>query len=251
MKPIVWSRSRVIAAGAAVAVAGGVLLAGVASAQSPSPSPSPGTGQQGQHQRMTPEQRRSEFADRLAQALGKSPADVEAALQQAGFPPERGQRDAQRGPQDPQFLAPAATQLGVTNQQLADAMKVAVQQFFQNRPQRQPGQNQGQGQGQQGQRQRPDMTAFYAAVAQQLNQATGKSLTAEQVQSALEALRSQARQTINRQEIQARIDAELQKLATALNVTVDQLKAALQQMIGPGHRDGGMRPGGGMRFGMN
>jgi hypothetical protein len=166
---------------------------------------------------------------------------VEAALQQSGFPPAKPER-----PADATRLAPAATQLGVTAQQLADALQAARQQFAQNRP------APGTGQAQPGQRQRPDMTALHTAVAQALSQTTGRTITAAQVQTALEAGRDQARQAMsaNRDAMRAEMDARLQGLATALGVTVEQLRTALQQGGGPGrHGHGPGRPGGPMRPG--
>jgi hypothetical protein len=143
-----------------------------------------------------------DFAARLAQALGIPQEQVEQAFQQL-----RGEARANAV----QRLQPAATQLGVTAQQLADAMEAARRSLFESRT---PGQ-------------RHDRSAFAAAVAQQL----GGTITAEQVESALSTLRDTARQNRpDRQQVQQRMQEHLNELAGLLGVTPDQLRAALEQL---------------------
>jgi hypothetical protein len=222
MRLLHWKSRRVTGAIGAVVLAGGVLVAGSSaltnnsvSAQSPSPSPSPSVspapgnagGGQGPHRhgigrRLGARMRMRNLAARLAQALNIPQDRVEQAFQQL-----RGQAHDNAV----QRLQPAATQLGVTPQQLADAMAAARRSLIQNRT---PGQ-------------RPDRSAFAAAVAQQL----GGAITAEQVESALSALRDTARQNRpDRQQFQQRMQEHLNELAGLLGVTPDQLRAALEQI---------------------
>ncbi len=234
MRRFVRGKAVVAAAAGALVLAGGVLVSGVASgivsAQTPTPAPS--TGQQEQ---MPPGMRgpgRSDFVNRLAQALGKTPDEVTRALQQVhdahkGQRSQSGQRP-QGGP-DLTQLAPAAQQLGVTPQQLADAMRAVFQARAGNRGPGGPGQP-GQGGPRMGQR--PDMSALFNAIAQQL----GGGITGQQVQDALRSLRPVGGQRPGREQIQQRMDEHLRELAAALGVTVDQLRTALQSIAPQGGR---------------
>lgn len=218
MGSLIRERRAIAVAVGALTLIVGVLVAGatagLVSAQTPTPS-SP--------QDQTPpttRPHRTDFINRLAQALGKSPAEVERAFQQVheAHKAQRSQGQQQRF--DLNRLAPAATQLGVTPQQLADALRAAAQSQFGSRGSGQPGQG--------GPRigQRLDKSAFFNAVAQQL----GGGVTGEQVRDALRALRPTGGQRPSREQIEQRWNQHLQELATALGVTVDQLRAALQSI---------------------
>jgi hypothetical protein len=220
MSSLHWKSWRVAGAVGAVVLAGGVLVAGTnaltndpVSAQSPSPSPSaspaPGNagGRQGPHRpgigrfdvgRMG----MGDFAARLAQALNIPQERVEQAFEQL-----RNQRKDNAL----QRLEPAATQLGVTPQQLADAMDAARRSVFQSH-------TSGQ---------RPDRSAFADAVAQQL----GGNITGDQVEAVLSAQRDAARQNRpDRQQVEQRMQERLEQLAGALGVTTDQLRAAFEEL---------------------
>lgn len=218
-----------------VALAGGLLVNTIASAQTATPTPAQTQEQQPGQPGQRGQQMQAQLAARLAQALNIPQARVEAALQSVGGP--GGQRNAAGST----MLTGAAQALGVTPQQLQAAMETAMQQARQNRPQGQPGQGQGQGQsgqgqgqGQRTQGQRPDRTAFYAAIAQAL----GGGKTAQQVQTALENNRP------TREQMQAARDQHLAQLAQALGVTTDQLKTALQSIHGNRGPGGPMGPRG-------
>jgi len=227
-----------VLAAAGATVAGGVLIGsllagGGASAQSPSPSPRPATGQQAG----TPQagvHNRGEFAQRLAQALGKTPEQVQAVLEQAGGP--GGRNGGMTRPGGDSIFSGAAQQLGVTPEQLREAMRAAGQALMPQGGQGQSGPGQrGPGMG------RLDSDAFLNAIAQQL----GRNITGAQVRAALEANRPVRPLMPGREQIQQQMDAHLQQLATALGVTADQLKAALQSIGG----DHGPRGNGGPGMG--
>lgn len=222
MRSLHWRSRRVAGAIGAVVLAGGVLVAGSnvltndsVSAQTPSPSPapsaSPAPGNAGGNQGPNrigmgrPRFRRigvRNLAARLAQALNIPQSQVEQAFQQLR---------SQAHDKNLQRLQPAATQLGVTPQQLADAMQAARRSLFQNH-------TRGQ---------RPDRSALDAAIAQQL----GGNVTAQQVEAALSALRTTARQNRpDQQQIQQRMQEHLSELAGLLGVTPDQLRAAMEQI---------------------
>jgi hypothetical protein len=226
MSHVRWTKMRVAGVaggehhGAGVLVAAGsTLTGGAASAQSPSPSPSPsaspspspGSGRQGQGPHIG-RMDKGDRAERLAQALNIPQDRVEQAFEQL--------RDRARDAAV-QRLAPAATELGVTAQQLADAMRAAAESLHQNRMDGQ----------------RPDRAAYYDAVAREL----GGSTTGAQVQAALEALRDAARQNRpDRQQIEQRMQERLQELAGLLGVSVDQLRAAMEEIRGSGMGGPGM-----------
>lgn len=235
-----WTRARVAGAAGGALLAGGVLLAGgaalgsgsVASAQSPSPSPSP-SARPGM-----PRTGGSDFAQRLAQALGIPQARVEDALRQ-----QRDQHRAEAEARRTQHHAQAASTLGVTPQQLTDAITAARQSVFGST---QPGGRSGQGQGQSGQSGqgqppprmggpgmgRPNSDAFHQAVAQNL----GRGITAEQVRDALRHDRTGVARP-DRTQIEQRMNERLQQLAALLGVTPEQLRTALQSIgadRGPG-----------------
>jgi DNA-binding transcriptional MocR family regulator len=162
-----------------VLVAGGAALdgGGVASAQSPSPSPSPSPSTRPGMPRMG----QGDFAQRLAQALGIPQSRVEDALRQ-----QREQHRTEAEARRTQHLTEAAAKLGVTAQQLQDAITAARQSVIGSM---QPGQgNQGQrpprmsgpGMG------RPNSDAFYQAIARNL----GRAITAQQVRDALQTGRT-------------------------------------------------------------
>lgn len=237
MGSVRWTKTRVagavsavVLAGAVVAVTGGIGIDRSVSAQSPTPSPtttpSPSatpapSGSPGQQAQPSPRGGRpdkSNLAERLAQALNIPQDRVEQALQQLR---DRSAGDAV------QRLAPAATELGVTPQQLADAMRAARESLRQSRMNGQ----------------RPDGDAYAAEIARQL----GGTITAEQVEAALQGLRDIARQNRpDRQQIEQRMQERLQELAGLLGVSPDQLRAALEEICGP--RFGGPGMGGpGMR----
>ena len=229
MRRVVRGKVAVAAAAGALVLTGGVLVSGVVpslvSAQTPSPTPS------NVQEQTPPGMRRhdhSEFINRLAQALGKTPDEVTSALQKVhaahqGQGPMGGQR-SQGGP-SADLLAPAAQQLGVTPQQLSDAIRAVFQARSGTRGPGQPGQGGRMGQ-------RPDMTALFDAIAQQL----GGGITGQQVQDAMRSLRPMGGQRPGREQIQQRMDQHLSELAAALNVTVDQLRAALQSIVPQGGR---------------
>lgn len=221
-----WSRARVAGAVGGALLAGGVLVAGgavldsggVASAQSPSPSPSPSTGPG------APRIGQGDFAQRLAQALGIPQSRVEDALRR-----QREQHRAEGEARRTQHLAVAAAKLGVTAQQLQDAITAARQSVFGSM---QPGQ------GSQGQRPprmggpgmgRPNPDAFYQAIAQNL----GRGITAQQVRDALQKDRTGMTRP-DRTQIEQRMNEHLQELARLLGVTPEQLRTALQSVGGPG-----------------
>ena len=116
--------------------------------------------------------------------------------------------------------AQAAAQLGVTEQELREAMRAAMHLLG---GQRQPGQ------GPRPRLERPDASAFFNAIAQQL----GRGITGEQVRDALRAAAPAGGARPDRAQIQARAEERLQRLAALLGVSVDQLRAALQQIGGP------------------
>jgi hypothetical protein len=225
MRRVVRGKAAVAAAAGALVLTGGVLVSGVVpgivSAQTPAPtSPT-------EQEQAPPGMRRhdhAEFVNRLAQALGKTPDEVTRALQQV-HDAHHGQRP-QGGP-SAALLAPAAQQLGVTPQQLSDAIRTVFQARAGARGPGQPGPGQGGRMGQ-----RPDMSAFFNAIAQQL----GGGITGQQVQDAMRSLRPMGGQRPTREQIQQRMDQHLSELATALNVTVDQLRAALQSIAPQGGR---------------
>ncbi|MGE0540658.1 MAG: Clp protease N-terminal domain-containing protein [Dehalococcoidia bacterium] len=219
MSSMHWKSWRVAGAVGAVVLAGGVLVAGTnaltndpVSAQSPSPSPSASPAPDNAGGRHGPHRHglghlfgrwmdRGDFAARLAQALGIPQEQVEQAFQQL--------RDQVKA-NVLQRLEPAATQLGVTPQQLADAMEAAGRSLFQNH-------TRGQ---------RPDRSAFADAVAQHL----GGNVTGDQVEAALSDLRDTARQNRpDRQQVEQRMQDRLEALAAALGVTPDQLRAAFEE----------------------
>jgi hypothetical protein len=222
MNQLNWKSWRVAGAVGAVVLAGGVLVAGSGmlndgsvSAQTPTPTPTPsaspaprdqggphgpfgrgigriGFGQMGM----------GDFAARLAEALGIPQERVEQAFEQLR---DRFHDNAL------ERLEPAATELGVTPQQLADAMQAAGRSLFENRASGQ----------------RPDRSAYADAVAQEL----GGNVTGDEVEAALSALRDTARQNRpDREQIEERMQEHLEELAGLLGVTPDQLRAALEQI---------------------
>jgi hypothetical protein len=220
----------VAAAAGALVLTGGVLvfglLPGIVSAQTPAPTPPT------EQEQTPPGMRRhghTEFINRLAQALGKTPDEVTQALQQV-HEAHRGQRPSGgQGGLAAAALAPAAQQLGVTPQQLADAMRAAFQARAGNRGPGGAGQS-GQGGPRMGQR--PDLSAMFDAIAQQL----GGGITGQQVQDALRSLRLMDGQRPAREQIQQRMEEHLRELAAALNVSVDELRTALQSIAPQGGR---------------
>ncbi len=220
MSRLHWRSGRVAGAVGAVVLAGGVLVAGssllndrAVSAQSPSPSPSASPAP-GRDDNMHRPHRggmgrfgfgrmgMGDFAARLAVALNVPQERVEQAFEQL--------RDRARD-NAVQRLEPAATQLGVTPQQLADAMRDAGRSLFENR-------TRGQ---------RPDRSAFADAVAQQL----GGNVTGDQVEAALSAQRDAARQNRpDRAQIEQRMQEHIDELAGLLGVTPDQLRAAFEEI---------------------
>jgi hypothetical protein len=139
-------------------------------------------------------------------------------------------------------LAEVAQRLGVTEQQLQDAMRAAIQQRAGAAASGQPGQ------GPRMRGQRPDPSAFFDAIAQQL----GGGLTGAQVREAFGLDNSQGtgpRQGMgpgrgpgrlpgtnrpDRAQIEARAEEFLQRFAELLGVSVDQLRESLRQLGGPG-----------------
>jgi hypothetical protein len=241
-----WTRGRLAAVLGGVLLAGAVAAGGIASAQSPTPSPSPapGAGGQGQRDGARAHLGKGDLAARLAQALGIPQDRVEQALQQL-MEERRNQAGGKAGAGMGRFearLAEVAQRLGVTEQQLRDAMRAAMQQVIGAAA---PGQ---QGQGQRMRGQRPDPSAFFDAIAQQL----GTGLTGAQVREAFGFDNSQGtgpRQGMgpgrgpgtppgtnrpDRAQIEARAEEFLQRFADLLGVTVDQLREALRQLGGPG-----------------
>ncbi len=231
-------------AGIAMAATGAVLLVGAgrpvsagsgpAQAAQVCPTPSAAQIQAAQQQ----------YAQRLAQALGKPEQEVEQALQQVP-PPTIGLKGTQISigyvhvqaggtptagavattgtlvvgfGGDPSILAPAAAKLGVTPQRLADAFKAAGDQL---KPAEAPSCS------------RPVENAvivtqggdgdLFAAVAQQL----GNGITAEQVRDAMQLVQPPAPPAPDGQ-LKAKMDQYVQSLAAALHVSVDQLQAAMQ-----------------------
>jgi hypothetical protein len=168
----------------------------------------------------------TEFINRLAQALGKTPDEVTQALQQV-HEAHRGQRPS--GGLAAAVLAPAAQQLGVTPQELADAMRAAFQARAGNRG---PGGSGQSGQGGPRMGQRPDLSAMFDDIAQQL----GGGITGQQVQDALRSLRPMGGQRPTREQIEQRMEEHLRELAAALNVSVDELRTALQSIVPQGGR---------------
>lgn len=191
-----------------------------------------------------------QYAQRLAQALGKSEQEVQQALQQVP-PPAIGPKLGQAGVSvagvaggstvstegappagepgkggtvvaiagDPEILAPAAARLGVSPQQLADAFKAAGQQL---KPANAIACSGGADQivVMQG-----DDADLFAAVAQQL----GHGITAAQVREAMQLVQPPAAPPAPDSELKTKLDQYLQALAAALHVSVDQLQVAMQQ----------------------
>lgn len=230
MRPT-WNRRWLLASVGALTLTGGIVVAGVASAQSPTPSaapsasPHPGQGMAGQN--------RTDFAQRLATALNIPLERVQQALDQVKA--QRPAHDQRLRPFDVTVLGPAAQSLGVTAQQLADAITAARQSMM---PDHQPGQRQP-GERHPADGQHPDRTAFYAAIAQNL----GNGITAQQVQAALETLRPNKANRPTPEQMQQRMNEHTTQLAQALGVSVDQLRAAMQSI------GGGPGPFGGRHMG--
>lgn len=241
-----------VVAGAGLALASGAAIVlslgtgaparGAAAATAPAcPTPSAALVQAAQQQ----------YAQRLAQALGKSEQEVQQALQQvppprvdsklapagvgvagasggftvgingtppAGGPGEGGHIVTIAG--DPQLLAPAAARLGVTPQQLADAFKAAGEQM-------KPAHAVSCGPGS------ADAIfvlwgnddALFAAVAQQL----GNGISAAQVREAMQLVQPPAPPPAPDGALKATLDQYVQALAAALHVSGEQLEAAMQQ----------------------
>ena len=211
---------------------GGALLTTGAAAQTPTPAapaairecPPPPTPAQ-----IAEMQQR--FATNLANALGKSPAAVQRALQEA----ERQVPAPLAGVGEPAqvvaiyddlaALAPAATQLGVPVQVLAEALKAAM-------PASVCVQIAVAGPGAVTDIEKSavevDMSPVFAAVAQRL----GRGITTAQVEAAMKL----ARPAPEHHPVPAPVSIEehLQALAKALDVSVEQLKAALQTTSGGG-----------------
>jgi hypothetical protein len=157
---------------------------------------------------------RTQFVDALAEALGKSPADVDKALHQVGMLTDK----SEPGPGDPPrtmvidvsdmlgALQPAATQLGVTPQELADALK-------QTKPVLACGAGGAP----------PSKSALFDAVAERL----GHGTTGAQVEAALALVKPQKAQT-DVGDLATGADPKLQALADALGVSLDSLKHALE-----------------------
>lgn len=220
MSRLHWRSGRVVGVVGAIVLAGGVLVAGnsllndrAVSAQSPSPSPSASPAPRDENHRHGPHRwgrggvgfgrmGMGDFAARLAAALNIPQERVEQAFEQLR---DRFQDNAL------QRLEPAATELGVTPQQLADAMREAGRSLFENR-------TRGQ---------RPDRSGFADAVAQQL----GGNVTGDQVEAALSDLRDTARQNRpDRAQIEQRMEEHINELAGLLGVTPDQLRAAFEEI---------------------
>jgi len=221
-----WTKARVAGAVGGVVLAGSTLaLGGLASAQSPSPSPTPSSSPSpaaspspGSRWPGRPpggmEVGRGEFARRLAEALGIPQSRVEDALQQLR---DRAGAGAQDVPAQSGRLADAAGKLGVTEQQLSDALRNAMGTIRDSASDRMRS-----GQGWQG-----PGDAFFSAVAQQL----GGGITAEQVRDALGG-GFQRQGMPDRAQLQARADQFLQEFASLLGVSVDQLREALRSIGG-------------------
>jgi hypothetical protein len=194
------------------------LAAGRTSAATPCPPPPTISAEQLQ-------QAQQRFAQQLAQALGKPESAVESALvqlqQRLPKPPAGAQAQTVRVGPDPAVLAAVATQLGVTLQELADAMTAAGPPL--------PGCPSSPGQGG-AVAVKVDATQLFDRIAQQL----GHGLTGTQVQAAFERVKSTGAVTFHAQAgasvsfAPSGPDDPLATLATALEVTTDQLKAALQ-----------------------
>ncbi len=196
------------------------LGAGRTSATAPCPPPQAPSAEQ-------LKQAQQQFAQQLAQALGKPEAEVEQALTafQADLPKPLpgGPQAGVMGP-DPATLAPIAAKLGVTAQALAAAMTAAAPQL----PACPPAGVSGQV------KVKVDAAQMFAQVAQQL----GNGITGEQVQAAFQ---SSGPITVSASRTQSGaavgfapggLNDPLAKLAAALNVTPEQLKAALQTIAG-------------------
>ncbi len=231
-----------LASGAAIVLSLGTgAPARGAAAATPPACPTPSTAQVQAAQQ--------QYAQRLAQALGKSEQEVQQALHQvpppqinpklapagvavagggstvvrsgtppAGGPGEGGLIVSIAG--DPQLLAPAAARLGVTPQQLADAFKAAGEQV-------KPAHAVACGPGS------ADAIvvlwgnddALFAAVAPQL----GNGVSAAQVREAMQLVQRPAAPPAPDGELKATLDQYLQALAAVLHVSAEQLQAAMQQ----------------------
>jgi hypothetical protein len=148
----------------------------------------------------TPEQRRAELTQAFATALGKTPAQVTAALN--SVLPNRPDRDKVRG----QFAADLAKALGVDVAKVRAGLDKARQDF----------------RGQQGRR---DRRGNIDTVVNDIASATG--VDAAKVRSALQSLRPNRPDRRDRRD---RGDDIRQKLATALGLTTAQLDAAFDKV---------------------
>jgi hypothetical protein len=168
------------------------------------------------------------FAQQLAQALGKPEVEVEQALTrfQQSLPKPAlpsGSLQTHVVAPDPTTLAPVAAKLGVTPQELAGAMAAAAPPLPECPTAGQPG---------------PvtvklDPTQLFAQIAQHL----GHGITGEQVQAAFESARPRLATSFRMQSGAVTTgfgpggnDDPLTTLATALDVTPEQLKTALQSI---------------------
>jgi hypothetical protein len=173
------------------------------------------------------QQAQQRFAQQLAQALGKPESDVEQALaqfqQSLPKPPAGAPAQSVRVGPDPTTLAAVAAQLGVTPQELADAMTAVGPPL----PACPPSPGQGGAV-----TVKIDATQLFERIAQQL----GHGLTGAQVQAAFERVKPTGAVAYHAQAgasvafAPGGPDDPLATLATALGVTPDQLKAALQSI---------------------
>ena len=210
----------------AAAVGGAALMAGVAAAQTPPSPPSPSAMRlplacDGHVAVEAVVVMRADLAAQLAKALGKPQAEVERALRQAEsqLPPPQplGSEIAVHiaGESD---LAAIAARLGVTAAELSGAMRAVEPPCPPVAPAGQPG-------GTFDVLVEPD--GLFVAVAQKL----GRGIAAAQVKAAFDAERGQAAGLPDQIVVRGvSMDEHLATLAAALDVTQEQLKAALQSI---------------------
>ena len=234
MHGLSWSRRRAAGLIGGVVLAGSVLATGVAAAQTP-PAASTEAAEQvqpAQACRLDPmssaeiARMRSEFAAKLARALGMSATDVERALEQV-----EGQRPPlaadqvmtfEARPIDASHLAPAAARLGVTSEELANALHAAAPEAVECAV--------ASAAGGAGIVLRAELPVeHFEAVARQL----GRGITGAQVQEAMESLLPPGGVEPGTGVIRLQPDEHVQALARALGVSAERLIAALESIAPP------------------
>ena len=220
-------------AGAALILGGAALVPGGARAQTPEVQPAP-VPMHLPFACPAPEAgavpgvliTRAEFAAQLAKALGKTQAEVERALDQVEgelpAPEVIGTVGVVMPVADDGVLSAVAARLGVTSQELMEAMRAAAPPCPAGQPQAGAP---------------VEVLVTPAALFESIAQKLGRGFTAAQVQAAFEASRPSGGPASVQIAFRANPEQHLEALARALGVTVEQLRAALgtiaPRVVGP------------------